>query len=247
MEDTKRVALVTGAGGAIGSAITRKLLDSGYRVAAVDRVDEALERLRESRGIEGDRLSTHSVDISDEQAVERLFADVVESFGAVDYLVNNAGITRDGMLHKMSLEQWRDVLTVNLEAPFLLTREIVKHFRERGEGGGVVNISSISGKLGNLGQANYASSKAGIVGLTKVTAREIARFGARANAVQPGFIVSPMTDAMPDGVREERAAAAPLGRAGQPAEIADVVAWLCSDASSYVTGAVIDVTGGRGM
>ncbi|MEX2547588.1 MAG: SDR family oxidoreductase [Chloroflexota bacterium] len=241
-----RVAVITGAAGAIGSAMVERFISEGVAVVAVDLVADGLTGLAD-RVAGSSLLDTQALDVTDEEAVDALFAGAIERHGRVDYLVNNAGITRDATIHKMSVEQWRDVLRVNLEAPWLMTRAFVRHVRDRKDGGAVVNIASISGQRGNFGQANYASSKAGIVSLTKVTAREISRYQARANAISPGFIVSPMTDAIPDGEREERAASAPLGRAGQPSEIASVAYWLCSDGSSFVTGAVIDATGGRGM
>lgn len=241
-----RVAVITGAAGAIGSAMTERFIAEGAAVVAVDLTADMLARLQD-RVENTALLDMQGVDVTDEAAVAALFAGAIERHGRVDYLVNNAGITRDATIHNMTVQQWRDVMRVNLEAPWLLTREFVRHVRDRRDGGAVVNIASISGQRGNFGQANYASTKAGIVSLTKVTAREIAKFQARANAISPGFIVSPMTDAIPDGEREERAASAPLGRAGQPSEIASVAYWLCSDESSFVTGAVIDATGGRGM
>lgn len=234
------VTLVTGAAGAIGSSMVARFQQDGGIVVAVDLTQP------ENADTSG-AVDWRPTDVGDEAAVAELFAGAIAEHGRIDNLVNCAGITRDAMIHKMSLDQWRQVLRVNLEAPFLTTRELVHHIRERGDGGAVVNIASISGTLGNLGQGNYAASKAGLVSFTKVTAREIARYGARANAIAPGFIRSPMTDAIPDGIREERAASAPLGRAGQPEEIASIAAWLCSEDSSFVTGTLIDASGGRGM
>jgi NAD(P)-dependent dehydrogenase (short-subunit alcohol dehydrogenase family) len=234
------ITLVTGAAGAIGSSMTDRFQKEGGIVIAVD-----LSSPNEAGT--GGTVDWRPTDVGDEAAVTDLFTAAIAEHGRIDNLINCAGITRDSTLHKMTFDQWREVLRVNLDAAFLTTREMVRHIRNRGKGGAVVNIASISGTLGNLGQGNYAASKAGLVSLTKVTAREIARYGARANAIAPGFIRSPMTDAIPDGIREERAAAAPLGRAGQPEEIASIAAWLCSEDSSFVTGTLIDASGGRGM
>lgn len=244
--DAKKVAIITGAAGAIGSEMVKEFLGQGVSVVGVDLMPDGLEALAASAGA-GAAFESRSLDVSDEVAVESLFEGVIAKLGRVDFLLNNAGITRDSAIHKMTLKQWQDVLRVNLQAPFLMTRAFVRHVRDRQDGGAIVNIASISGQIGNFGQANYASSKAGIVSLTKVTAREIARYGARANAISPGFIRSPMTDAIPDDQREARAKSAPLGRAGEPSEIADVAWWLCSEQSSFVTGTVVDATGGRGM
>lgn len=234
------VTLVTGAAGAIGSSMVERFQEDGGIVVAVDvsAPDDADA---------GAAVDWRLADVSDEGDVTALFAAALAEHGRIDNLVNCAGITRDATLHKMTFDQWRQVLRVNLDGPFLTTREMVRHIRDRRDGGAVVNIASISGTRGNFGQANYAASKAGLVSLTKVTAREIARYGARANAIAPGFIRSPMTDAIPDGIREERAASAPLGRAGEPEEIASIAAWLCDEGSSFVTGTLVDASGGRGM
>ena len=234
------VAIVTGAAGAIGSATVARFLADGATVVAVDRDAAALARLPEG-------VDRHAIDVADETEVDAMVAAVLASHGRIDDLINCAGITRDGTIHKMTLEQWHAVLRVNLDATFLTTRAMVRHVRERGDGGSIVNLASISGDVGTFGQANYAASKAAVVALTKVTAREIARYGARANAISPGFIRSPMTDAIPDDVRTERIRQAPLARPGEPAEIAGIAAWLCGPDAAFVTGAVIDASGGRGM
>ena len=234
------VAIVTGAAGAIGSATVARFLADGATVVAVDRDADALARLPEG-------VDRHAIDVADETEVDAMVAAVLASHGRIDDLINCAGITRDGTIHKMTLEQWHAVLRVNLDATFLTTRAMVRHVRERGDGGSIVNLASISGDVGTFGQANYAASKAAVVALTKVTAREIARYGARANAISPGFIRSPMTDAIPDDVRTERIRQAPLARPGEPAEIAGIAAWLCGPDAAFVTGAVIDASGGRGM
>ena len=238
MAGGSKVALVTGAGGAIGGAIVRHLDGAGYRVVAADIA--GLDQLP-------DEVDTVTLDVSDEAQVDATVERIVDRHGRLDALVNNAGITRDATIHKLTLEAWNAVLAVNLTGPFLLTRAFARHVRTREGGGRIVNVSSISAKVGNFGQANYAASKAGLVGLTKVTARELARYGVTVNAIQPAFISTPMTDAMPQPVREQVIAGIPLGRPGTPDDVAGVVAWLCGDTAAYVTGAVIEITGGRGM
>jgi 3-oxoacyl-[acyl-carrier protein] reductase len=246
-----RAALVTGAGGAIGGAIVARLAGSGYRVVAADVSEEGLARLADE--LQGTAaVETAVLNVADEGQVEAAVQQIVGDHGGLDALVNNAGITRDATIAKLSLDNWRAVLDVNLTGPFLLTRAMAHHVRERGGDGGagggrIVNVSSISAKVGNFGQANYAASKAGLVALTKVAARELARYGVTVNAIQPAFISTPMTGAMPQHVREQVIEGIPLGRPGTPEDVAGVVNWLCSDDAAYVTGAVIEITGGRGM
>jgi len=224
------VALVTGAAGAIGSAIVATLAAQGWTVAAADLKD-----------------APYAVDITDEDDVDDVIAAVIAREGGLDAVVNNAGITADAPLHKMSVEAFRAVVRVNLEGTFLMTRAALRAMRTRDAGGRIVNISSMSARLGNFGQANYAASKAGIIGLTQVTAREGARYGITANAVLPGFIDTPMTAALDADVVAARLETIPLARPGHAAEVADAVGWLCSPGASYVTGTTIEVAGGRGL
>jgi 3-oxoacyl-[acyl-carrier protein] reductase len=241
-----QVALVTGAGGAIGGAIAARLVEGGYTVVAADVSEDGLRRLA---GELGGKVQPEILNVADEGAVGASVRRIVEEHGSLDALINNAGITRDATIGKLTLDNWQAVLDVNLTGPFLLTRAMARHLRERGgqPGGRIVNVSSISAKVGNFGQANYAASKAGLVGLTKVAARELARFGVTVNAIQPAFISTPMTEAMPEEAKAEVVSGIPLGRPGTPEDVAGVVGWLCSDAAAYVTGAVIEITGGRGM
>jgi 3-oxoacyl-[acyl-carrier protein] reductase len=243
-----RTAIVTGAAKGIGHAIAARLLAEGANVVVAD-LDGAAAAAAAAALVAGHALRDPTVacDVADEDAVAALVDGTVERHGDLHVLVNNAGITRDGMLHRMSLDDFRAVIDVHLQGTWLCSRAAVSHMRGREGGGAIVNLSSISGKLGNLGQTNYAAAKAGIVAMTKATAREGARFGIRANAVQPGLIRTDMTAAMPDDVFAEKESAIPLGRAGEPEEVADVVLFLASPMSSYVTGAVVEVTGGRGM
>ncbi|MQB01347.1 MAG: SDR family oxidoreductase [Actinobacteria bacterium] len=245
--EPQRIALVTGAGGAIGVSVVRHLADTGALVVAADVSGEAARTVAAELAARGSRVVPMPVDMSDEGQVDDLVSAIVSDHGRLDYLVNNAGITRDSTIHKMPLTHWRQVMATNLDGPFLLIRAASRHFRERAAGGRIVNISSIAAKVGTFGQANYAAAKAGMVALTKVAARELARYEVTVNAIQPGFIQTPMTDAMPPEIRDERAKASPLGRPGTTDEVAAAVAFLCSDSASYITGAVLEVTGGRGM
>jgi 3-oxoacyl-[acyl-carrier protein] reductase len=240
-----RTAIVTGAARGLGLAIAERYLDQGAQVVLADLDGDAVEAAATALGDE--RASAVACDVTSEPDVEALFATSLERHGRVDVLVNNAGITRDAMAHRMSLEQFRQVVDVHLQGTWLGTRAALTHMRSRDGGGAVVNLSSISGKIGNLGQTNYSAAKAGIVGMTKAAAKEGARFGVRVNAIQPGLIRTAMTEAMPEDVFAEKVGGIPLGRAGEPSEVADVALFLASDLSSYVTGAVIEVTGGRGM
>ena len=242
LEDT--VAVVTGAAQGIGRAIAGRLHGEGATVVVADLDGDAA---RAAATELGDRATGVPVDVVEEASVEALVDGVVADHGRLDVLVNNAGITRDAMMHRMSLDDFRQVVDVHLQGTWLCSRAALAHMRARDGGGAIVNLSSISGKIGNLGQTNYAAAKAGIVGMTKATAREGARFDVRANAIQPGLVRTAMTAAMPDDVFAEREAAIPLGRAGEPDEVADVALFLASPLSSYVTGAVIEVTGGRHM
>jgi 3-oxoacyl-[acyl-carrier protein] reductase len=240
-----RTAIVTGAARGLGLAIAERYLEQGARVVLADLDgDEAAEA---AASLSDERAHGTACDVTAEEDVAGLFERTIERHGRVDVLVNNAGITRDAMAHRMSLEQFRQVIDVHLQGTWLGTRAALAHMRSREGGGAIVNLSSLSGKIGNVGQTNYSAAKAGIVGMTKASAKEGARYAIRVNAIQPGLIRTAMTEAMPEDVVAERVAGIPLGRMGEPAEIADVALFLASDLSSYVTGAVVEVTGGRGM
>ena len=242
-----RVALVTGAAQGIGLAIASRLVEAGARVMLADLDVDAASAAADGLG---ERATGVACDVVDEASVAGCVADVVERFGRLDVLVNNAGITRDGMLHRMSLEDFRTVVDVHLQGTWLCSREAVRHMRSRSEdeggpGGAIVNLASIAGKVGNLGQSNYAAAKAGIAAMTKTIAREGARYGIRCNAVAPGLIRTAMTEAMPDEAWASKLADIPMGRAGEPEEVADVVTFLASDMASYVTGVTVEIAGGR--
>ena len=236
-----RVAIVTGAGHGIGREIARVLTDHGAKVVLADIDDDA------ARAAAGE-LQTLGMgcDVTSEDHVRRLVSDTVAEFGRLDVFVNNAGITRDASLKRMTVDDFDMVMAVHLRGTWLGIREASAVMREQ-KSGSIVNISSLSGKSGNPGQTNYSAAKAGIVGLTKAAAKEVAHHNVRVNAIQPGLIRTAMTAAMPPEIFAEREAAVPMKRAGEPAEVAGAVVFLASDLASYVTGAVIEVGGGRYM
>jgi 3-oxoacyl-[acyl-carrier protein] reductase len=237
----ERVAVVTGAGQGIGREIARSLRSFGANVVLVDIDGDAAKAAAEEVGGLG-----LACDVTSEDQVRAVVADTMGAFGRLDVFVNNAGVTRDASLKKMTVDQFDTVVTVHLRGTWLGVREASAAMREA-KSGSIINISSLSGKSGNPGQTNYSAAKAGIVGLTKAAAKELAHHNVRVNAVQPGLIRTPMTAAMPPEVFAEREAAVPMKRAGEPTEVAGAVVFLASDLASYITGTVIEVGGGRYM
>lgn len=237
-----KIAVVTGGTRGIGAAISKALMEAGYKVAATYQGNaEAAAEFAAQTG-----ASTFKFDVSDFADCERGVKEIEETLGTIDILVNNAGITRDGMLHRSTAEQWSDVIATNLDSCFNMCRHVVPGMRERGFGR-IINISSINGQKGQLGQANYAAAKAGMLGFTKALALESASKGITVNAICPGYIATEMTGAMKQEVLDGIIRSIPVARMGEPAEIAATVAFLASDAAAFMTGATLAVNGGQYM
>jgi 3-oxoacyl-(acyl-carrier-protein) reductase len=240
-----RVALVTGASRGIGRAIASELASAGHRVACCASSDAAKDAQAEIEANGGTALAVRA-DVGDADAVDAAFGEIEATWGPVEILVNNAGITADGLVARMSDEHWNDVLRTNLTGAFHTIRRATPKMM-RGRWGRIVNVSSVSGQAGAPGQANYSAAKAGLLGLSRSIARELAPRSITCNVVAPGPIVTAMTDAMPADWRAVMEATVPLGRLGSPEEVAAVVAFLCSEPAGYVTGALVPVDGGLGM
>jgi 3-oxoacyl-[acyl-carrier protein] reductase len=241
-----KVAVVTGASRGIGRAIALKLAASGARVVLSARSQSALDDLAAAIAAAGGEALAVPTDIARTEDVENLFETALARFGQVDILVNNAGITRDTLLVRMKDADWDAVLETNLKGPFLCSRAAAKIMTKQ-RCGRIINISSVVGEMGNAGQANYCASKAGLIGLTKSMARELARRHVTVNAVTPGFIVTEMTEVLSDKVKEELLGQIPLGRFGEADDIAAAVVFLASDQAAYITGQVLGVNGGMYM
>lgn len=243
-----KVALVTGASRGIGRAVAIRLGEDGAKVAVNFHTNDALadQVARQIRDAGGKAMTVQG-DVSSSADVAVIMSAIKEEWGdQFDILVNNAGITRDGLLMRMSDDDWDVVLNTNLRGAFLCTRPALR-IMLRHRWGRIINISSVVGLHGNAGQANYAAAKAGLIGFTKSIAREAASRGVTVNAVAPGFIETDMTDAVPENLRAEAVKQIPLGRFGQAHEVAELVAFLASDAASYITGQVVEINGGLGM
>ncbi|AJE03290.1 3-oxoacyl-[acyl-carrier-protein] reductase [Geobacter pickeringii] len=241
-----KVAIVTGASRGIGRAVALKLAREGADVVVTATTLESAQATASEIEAIGRKSLAAAVDVSDSAAVESLFAAVVETFGKVDILVNNAGITRDGLLLRMKDADWDAVIDVNLKGAFNCVREASK-LMTKARSGRIINISSVVGEMGNAGQINYCASKAGMIGLTKSAARELAKRGITVNAVTPGFIETDMTAVLSEKVREGLLQQIPLERLGAPDDVANAVFFLASDLGSYVTGHVLSVNGGMYM
>jgi 3-oxoacyl-[acyl-carrier protein] reductase len=241
-----RVALVTGASRGIGEATAKRLAAEGAAVLAAARSADALERVVSEIAAAGGRASALPLDLSDPSSLESGVRTALAAHGEIHVLVNNAGITDDNLILRMSREAWDRVLSTNLTGVFLLTQAVVKGM-VRKRYGRIVNVTSVVGIMGNAGQANYAASKAGLIGLTKSVARELASRNITCNAVAPGFVATAMTEKMTDEARAKLAEQIPLERLGTPEDVAAAVAFLASEEASYITGAVLNVSGGLSM
>jgi 3-oxoacyl-[acyl-carrier protein] reductase len=241
-----KVAVVTGASRGIGKSICLALARQGAKIVAVDITLTGMEQLlAEIKALGSEGLAVEG-NVTVTADTEKLVDQAVAAYGRIDILVNNAGITRDGLLMRMKDEDWDAVLSVNLKGAFLCTRAVSKVMTKQ-RCGRIINIASVVGQMGNAGQANYCASKAGLMGLTRSNARELAKRNITVNAVAPGFIVSDMTDALPEKVRQEMAAQIPLERFGSADDISNAVVFLATDASAYITGQVLAVNGGMYM
>lgn len=241
-----RVAAVTGGGRGIGREISLALAREGADICIIDVLADEAEKCAEEIRKVGRNAKSYAVDITDSTAVTDMFKKASAELGKVDILVNNAGITKDNLLLRMSDDEWDKVLAVNLKGAFVCTRAALRYML-KSKAGRIVNIASVVGVTGNAGQGNYSASKAGLIGLTKSTAREVASRGITVNAVAPGFIGTAMTDGMTDEARKRAMEMVPLGRIGDPKEVAEAVLFLASDRAAYITGHVLKVDGGFAM
>ncbi|CAA0094672.1 putative oxidoreductase [Mycolicibacterium vanbaalenii] len=240
---TGQTAVVTGGAQGLGFAIAQRFIAEGARVVLGDVNLEATQAAAAQLG--GDDVARAvRCDVTSAERVDALVAAAVDGFGGLDIMVNNAGITRDATMRKMTEEQFDQVISVHLKGTWNGLRSAAAVMREN-KCGAIVNMSSISGKVGMVGQTNYSAAKAGIVGMTKAASKELAYLGVRVNAIQPGLIRSAMTEAMPQHIWDSKVAEVPMGRAGEPDEVANVALFLASGLSSYMTGTVLEVTGGR--
>jgi 3-oxoacyl-[acyl-carrier protein] reductase len=243
MYDDYKNAVVTGAARGIGKAIALNLAQAGLNVVVSDvLIDEAEKVAEELKGLGVKAMAVKS-DVSNPEDAENLVKATIDEWGSIDYLVNNAGVTRDNLAIRMSEKEWDMVLNINLKGTFLCSQAASKEMMKK-RFGRIVNIASVSGILGTAGQANYASSKAGVIALTKSFARELGKRNITANAIAPGFIITEMTDRLPDKVKDEYIANIPLKRGGTPEDIAEAVRFLISPSASYITGTVLNVSGG---
>jgi len=241
-----KVALVTGASQGIGRAIALRLAQDGFSLALAARNEEKLQQVAAEIAAAGGQAELFPLDIASEESIKTVAKAVLARYGRLDVLVNNAGITRDTLLMRMKRADWDDVLQTNLTGTFLLTQAVMGAM-VRARSGRIINISSVVGRIGQAGQANYAASKAGLIGFTQSLAREIASRGVTANVVAPGYIESPMTAVLDEKQQASILAHIPLGRVGSDADVAHAVSFLASDGASYITGHVLDVNGGMYM
>jgi len=239
-----KIAVVTGASQGIGKIIAFELAKSGAHVACISRNKKAIESIVEEITINGGQASSFPCDISDSDTLSEIITEIIKENSRIDILVNNAGITKDSLLMRMSIEQWDDVINTNLKGAFHCTKAVVRYMMKN-KFGRIINITSIVGLTGNAGQANYAASKAGLIGMTKSIAKEVASRGITANCIAPGWIETSMTDKLSGEVKNQFLSHIPVGRIGSPDDIANAVIFLASDEAGYITGQTITVDGGR--
>ncbi|MDG1223542.1 MAG: 3-oxoacyl-[acyl-carrier-protein] reductase [Candidatus Marinimicrobia bacterium] len=241
---SNKTAIVTGASQGIGETIAIEMAKSGATVFCLARNKEALDTTIKKITENGGKATAFSCDISNNDDFKSIILNIVKEYGSIDILVNNAGITKDNLLMRMSDDQWDDVLNINLKGSFTCIRSVIKHMMKK-KFGRIINITSIVGITGNAGQANYAASKSGLIGLTKSIAKEVASRGITANCVAPGWIETSMTDQLSTEVKNKFLSQIPAGKIGQSKDIANAVIFLASDEAEYITGQTITVDGGR--
>lgn len=241
-----KVAVVTGSARGLGQAIAIKLAQSGADIALCDLNSDWLEESSSLISKMGRKVNSYSVNVGDSSSVSEGIKSIENDFGKIDILVNNAGITKDGLLMRMSEDDWNAVIDVNLKGVFLCTKAVMRGMTKQ-RSGSIINIASVIGLIGNAGQANYAASKGGVISFSKTVAKELASRNVRCNAVAPGFIRTAMTDALDEQVQNKMKELIPLARFGEPEDVANVVLFLASDHSSYVTGQVLSTCGGMVM
>ena len=240
---TGKTALVTGAAGGIGRAIVKTLHAQGATIAMTDMNKAALDEMVAQLG---GRAFAYEANLTNGESIKALVESVKADTGRIDILVNNAGITKDGLSMRMTDEMFDQVLAINLKAPFMLMRAVIMDMMKN-RYGRIINMASIVGVMGNAGQANYAASKGGLIAMTKSIAAEVASRGVTANCIAPGFVKTPMTDGLPEQVKEKMLASIPMAKLGEPTDIANLVAFLASDESAYITGQTININGGMAM
>ena len=241
-----KTAIVTGGSSGIGLSISRILLKAGAKVIIIDIDEKRFINVKEEIGKISTEFDFYEADIKNSEKISEIIQNIISKESKIDILVNNAGIVKDGLLIRMSDEDWLDVINVNLNGMFYITKNVLKHM-VKAKTGRIISIASVIGEIGNTGQANYAASKAGIIALTKSIAKEYAARGIHANAIAPGFIKTVMTDKLPEDIKEAIKKNIPLNKIAEPDEIANAVLFLCSELSAYITGSVMNVNGGMYM